>query len=341
MKTSCLVNNYNYARYVVEAVDSALAQTVPFDEIIVVDDGSTDDSLDVLRRKYGKLEQVKIIAKTNAGQLSCFNEGFAASSGELIFFLDADDAFEKNYVEQALKVYQRQPSVDFLYCAHRLFGDRNDVNRAWDADRDMGYSLVLTHYLKIWIGAPTSCFSCRRRILKQVLPLPLEDDWRSRADDCIIFGASLAGGRKYYLSQPLVRYRVHGRNGHFGQQFDNAYKFRRKVAINRLIGHLVRQIGYDVDQLSDLIYSEFRSLPHRPFRSLKQYCRIAMRSGISLPRRLRMVSLLCADYIVRPLTAKNQPAANRPEPATLPIDVEQPRVNAVPAALEVGARRRA
>src|SRR5262245_57505078 len=67
-KTTCLISNYNYRQYIADAVDSALAQTTPFDEIIIVDDGSTDDSQEFVRRRYGQHGIVKLVAKKNQGQ---------------------------------------------------------------------------------------------------------------------------------------------------------------------------------------------------------------------------------------------------------------------------------
>ena len=81
MKTTCLINNYNYRRFVGEAIESALAQTVAFDEIIVVDDGSTDGSLDWLLDRYGGSSSVSIVGQHNRGQLGCFHEGHRRSTG--------------------------------------------------------------------------------------------------------------------------------------------------------------------------------------------------------------------------------------------------------------------
>src|SRR5215510_4209515 len=89
-KTSCLISNYNYKRYIADAVDSALAQTAPLDEIIIVDDGSTDGSQEFIRDRYYH-PKIQLITKENGGQLSCFNEGFRVATGDVIFFLDADD----------------------------------------------------------------------------------------------------------------------------------------------------------------------------------------------------------------------------------------------------------
>ena len=144
MITTCLINNYNYARYLPAAVDSALAQTHPLDEIIVADDGSTDDSLAILRSHFGRNSKVQIVAKKNEGQLSCFNEGFARSRGDLVFFLDADDVYEPNHVAEALATYERNPAIDFVFCGTRQFGKRDKVRLLHDEDRDLGYSVILT-----------------------------------------------------------------------------------------------------------------------------------------------------------------------------------------------------
>ena len=78
---SIIVNNYNYGRFLGEAIDSALGQTYPRLEVIVVDDGSTDNSRDVISSYAG---QLTALLKCNGGQASAFNAGFAASRGEVV-----------------------------------------------------------------------------------------------------------------------------------------------------------------------------------------------------------------------------------------------------------------
>ena len=85
---SIVIHNYNYGRYLRIAIDSALAQTYSQVEVIVVDDGSTDDSRGVIE-SYG--QRILPVIKTNGGQGSAINAGFAASRGEIVMFLDADD----------------------------------------------------------------------------------------------------------------------------------------------------------------------------------------------------------------------------------------------------------
>src|SRR5579871_1139663 len=96
---SIIIDNYNYGRFVQDALDSALGQTYPHKEVIVVDDGSTDDSRAVIRRYAGR---VRTLFKKNGGQSSAFNAGLRLSRGEVICFLDADDTLHPRTLEQAV-----------------------------------------------------------------------------------------------------------------------------------------------------------------------------------------------------------------------------------------------
>ena len=104
---SVVVNNFNYGRFIADAIDSALAQTYPNTEVIVVDDGSTDESRDIIAG-YGS--GVTAVLKINGGQASAFNAGFAASHGEVVIFLDADDTLSHTAVERAVELFA-QPNV--------------------------------------------------------------------------------------------------------------------------------------------------------------------------------------------------------------------------------------
>src|SRR4051794_28017522 len=88
LRVSVIVNNFNYERYVGAAVESALAQDHPDIEVVVVDDGSTDGSTEVIA---GFGDRIVPVLKPNGGQGSAFNAGFAAASGDVVIFLDADD----------------------------------------------------------------------------------------------------------------------------------------------------------------------------------------------------------------------------------------------------------
>lgn len=109
---SIIINNYNYDRFLSDSIDSALAQTYQQTEVIVVDDGSVDNSQEVIT-SYG--DQVVAVFKDNGGQASALNAGFAASRGEIICLLDADDAFLPEKVSEVVKLFSSHPDIDWVF----------------------------------------------------------------------------------------------------------------------------------------------------------------------------------------------------------------------------------
>jgi glycosyltransferase involved in cell wall biosynthesis len=122
---SVIIASYNYGRFLGDAIESALAQTYAPVEVIVVDDGSTDESRNVIARVG---DRVQSILKANGGQASAWNAGFAASAGDVVLFLDADDLY--------------RPGADYdLWIAHswwhRQAAAIGDLTRLPDAHRPM------------------------------------------------------------------------------------------------------------------------------------------------------------------------------------------------------------
>ncbi len=108
VKVSVCIINYNYARYLADAIESALDQDHPNLEVIVIDDGSTDASLAVAQRYAPR---VRTIRKANGGQGSAVNAAFTAATGEALFFLDADDMLTPGTVSLAAAAFAEDPSL--------------------------------------------------------------------------------------------------------------------------------------------------------------------------------------------------------------------------------------
>lgn len=113
-----VINTYQQAHFLPASIESGLAQTVPFDEIIVVDDGSTDDPASVVALYPG----VRLITQRNAGLAAARNTGLKASSSSYIVFLDADDLLMPNAVRAGLACHARNPLTGLIYGAHRRVG---------------------------------------------------------------------------------------------------------------------------------------------------------------------------------------------------------------------------
>ena len=325
MRTTCLINNYNYRQYLLDAIESALRQTLPFNELILVDDGSTDGSMEAVLSRFGDQPELRVIGKANEGQLSCFQVGWEASTGDIVFFLDADDTYEPNYVEETLAIYEVRPDVDFVFSRYREFGEAATQVQARDVpDQDLGCSLIPTLFTGQWIGAPTSCVSMRRKLLAKILPVPMWEDWRIRADDCLVLGASLVCGTKYQQGKSLINYRLHGRNGYAGVPQSPLAQYTHRVAVNRLIKMFCDRMGYDVDSLANNAHREFRTMERTiPWKRLERYAKVVWRSRLRWTRKLALLADMSSHFAVswtRPWWDGVAPVAGQGIKATLGED---------------------
>jgi glycosyltransferase involved in cell wall biosynthesis len=247
MLASIIVNNYNYGRFLSHAIDSALSQTYPLTEVIVVDDGSTDDSRDILR-SYG--EQIKIVLKKNGGQASTFNAGFLACSGEVIFFLDADDALESRAVDTVMSQYAGPKTSKIHWPLWQM--DSNGVRsgaRIPQSPLPSGdlSAAVMNDGPWNYVISPTSGNAWSRHFLQQVLPMP-EDEFRICADAYLFALAPLCGNIQS-VAEPLGCYRRHGQNNYHALSF--AKRIDRDIDIyHRQCSAIVRfqaKRGIEVD----------------------------------------------------------------------------------------------
>jgi glycosyltransferase involved in cell wall biosynthesis len=259
---SIVIDNYNYARFLPEAIESALAQTYPDTEVIVVDDGSTDDSREIIA-SYGS--RVRPVLKTNGGQASAFNAGFAASRGDVVLFLDSDDTLFPEAVENVVgrfdgrdvtKVHWQLLVVDE---AGRPTGQRKPPAPPPEGDfREQ----VLERGPTSCTSPPTSGNAWARWFLQRVMPVPEDSAYYRVCADEYLYTLAPVLGRVRAIPEPQGLYRVHGRSIY------SARPFREKLALE-LSGHdeqcaalagTLRRLGVAVDEASWRRHSWFHRL---------------------------------------------------------------------------------
>jgi glycosyltransferase involved in cell wall biosynthesis len=243
-----IINNYNYAKFVGEAIESALAQTYDRVEVVVVDDGSTDASRGVIAR-YG--DRIVAVMKENGGQASAFNAGFAASTGEIICFLDSDDLFLPAKVSEVADRFDRNPEIGWCFDPVQEFDSRSGERRAPSAITSTGKwdARAMTAAGKQpFVRTATSGLSFRTETLARILPMP--EIIRITSDNYI---KHVALGLKegWMLSQALSLQRIHG---------DNAYT-KRVEGKERLVGRTQLLTGLCLHERS----SELRRLGRNVF----------------------------------------------------------------------------
>lgn len=261
---SIAILNYNYERYLADAIDSALAQTHPYVEVIVVDDGSMDGSVGVIRG-YG--DRVAAILKENGGQGSAMNAGFAAATGDVVIFLDADDRLAPGTAAAVAAAFERRPDAAWvMYRLRMIDGEGRPIGRVRPRrpgvmpDGDLREHLA-TYRCFHW--QPTSGNAFARAALEQVMPMPAED-YRISADAYLAGVVPLCGTVRS-LDEVLGDYRVHGRSAFTDAAIDETYfrsQIERQVATHEHTVRLGRQLGVDVPAdpraPRDAAFTEFR-----------------------------------------------------------------------------------
>lgn len=206
---SVILDNYNYAQYVGEAIESVLKQTYQDFEVIVVDDGSTDGSRAMIEAYAKKDIRIRPLLKENGGQMSAFNAAFAQTSGDIIALLDSDDYWYPKKLERIVEKHREYRFVQH-YLSHNGKGIYRKVNTGVDWHR------VLMEYGYLYNHSVCSALSFDRRLLAPLFPMTEEEKMRYCADGILVMAAlSLTGVGM--IEEELGFYRIHGNNGFAGR----------------------------------------------------------------------------------------------------------------------------
>lgn len=214
------INNYNYGNFLSQAIDSALNQTYPNTEIIVVDDGSTDNSREIIA-SYGN--KITPVLKENGGQASAFNAGFAASQGDIICFLDSDDLFLPEKVTEVVQAFGSRQDLGWCFHPLKVVDLKlldTDVKKSITQsshegslrEYDLRVQLKQGKADKNFPYTSTSGLCFKRSLLNQILPMP-EAKGISLNDGYLTF-TSLGLSKGVVLNKKLGLYRIHDSNAH-------------------------------------------------------------------------------------------------------------------------------
>lgn len=205
---SVVIPNYNYARYLPEAIESVLAQTHKNVEVIVVDDGSTDDSKAVLA-SFG--DRIRTIFQQNQGVSAARNRGVAESNGDFLAFLDADDAFLPSKLEKQLELFRADEEIGLVHVG-MVNVDPNGIEGAKHLEGMQGHVsddlLLFERPVLIGVGSTS------------LVPRPIFDEvggfdpmMTTAADWDFGYRVSVKY-RVGFVPEILLRYRIHNSNMH-------------------------------------------------------------------------------------------------------------------------------
>lgn len=203
---SVIIPNYNYSRYLAEAISSVLSQSHAETECIVVNNGSTDDSLKILHQFRSR---ITIIDQENRGQSGARNAGLDIAGGDFIAFLDADDYWSEQKIEFQLKLLNNE--TELVYCGISKFDDdsRKEIVRIDPKFKGSCSEAFLENpaVSVVLSGESTAVFS--RNLLNQVGKFDSELNSASGWD---FFRRASKFTNFDYVDLPLTYYRVHKEN---------------------------------------------------------------------------------------------------------------------------------
>ncbi len=212
-RVSVVIPLYNHEKYIEAAIQSALTQTVPPSEIIVIDDGSTDGSAEVVRQLCMDHPEIIFWSWPNQGAHHTLNAGILRATGDFVAFLNSDDCFAPDRLASCLALVQSDTSIDVVATRASFLDDQgNAVSNPWYDDalafyrkeRDVALALFRANFL-----VTTSNLFVRRSVFESVgtfAPLRYTHDLE------FILRVVLGKKRITFLDQPLVAYRLHEKN---------------------------------------------------------------------------------------------------------------------------------
>ncbi len=256
-----VIDNYNYGRFLPEAIASALAQTHPAVNVIVVDDGSTDESPQILRAQD---DRVTVVLKENGGQASALNAGAERCTGDAVIFLDADDMLRPDAAARVAAAFavdeppaRVQFRMDVIDAGGHPTGEVKPFRHLPMPSGDLRQAELELSFDLGWM--PTSANAFRTDALRRILPIP-EDSYRILADWYLVHLSTLLGP-VLSLDEICASYRVHGGNNfeHEAVELDLDH-VRRSIrlarptaaALTRLAGELGLRQPDRVRSVADL-----------------------------------------------------------------------------------------
>lgn len=240
---SIVVANYNYERYIGLTIESVLAQTYSNWELVIIDDGSTDGSLELIDRYRRADSRVRLLRKENGGHGSALNVARPAARGEILCLLDSDDLYLPHKIQQVVDCFQREQTAGFV--VHRVIrinqnGRRQGIWPMSDALPEGWYGSALFESGGVLANLPpTSGISLRREVAEAIFPMPVEKPLVNCPDQVMMRLAPLVTPIAK-LDEPLSEYRLHNANSYDAPRVTAEFAAREVLVCRRLW-----QVQYD------------------------------------------------------------------------------------------------
>lgn len=227
---SIVINNYNYEAYLQQAIESALHQTYKNIEVIVVDDGSTDNSKNIILNYNTR---IAAFFQSNQGQNSACNLGFLKSKGDLIHFLDSDDFLDYSCIENIVKCFTDPQVIKAQFYLKRVNSSGESI-AGFSPTLRMPENQEISRHMEsygFYPAPPMSGNVYKRSFINDFFPMPVFNDQKGDfycpIDGLLSGVAGLFPHRIKVFNKVYGYYRVHGKNKSDASSVNNIIKLRR------------------------------------------------------------------------------------------------------------------
>lgn len=211
MTISVLITSYNYEKYIKEAIESVRNQTFKDWELIIVDDASSDKSLDIIKEAAEKDNRIKVFCnKKNIGLTKTLQKALEFASGEWIGILESDDMWASDYLAQKIEVIHEHKDAGIIFNDVEIIGDDREVKRFVESNRNflkkfnyprnMFWDMNLKNRIVTF-----SSVMIRKDLLEQV-------SWNTPSDrllDWWLYILLAYSNKFFYIDKKLTKWRIH------------------------------------------------------------------------------------------------------------------------------------
>lgn len=212
MKISVILTSYNYQDYIADSIKSVLSQTYNDYEFIIIDDCSNDDSVNIIKQFDDK--RIKfIINEKNLGLSKTLQKGIDVAKGDWIAFLESDDIWDKNYLEEKIKIAELYPDIGMIFNDVDMFGDEKQIkflNSAfkYNLNKIKNYNYPKNLFFDICkfnsILTFSSAFVKKENLVNYDLNPPVD-----KVVDWWLFIHLSRNCKFYYIPEKLTKWRIH------------------------------------------------------------------------------------------------------------------------------------
>ena len=234
IRVSVAMAAYNGEKYLKEQLDSILKNLNEDDEIIVCDDGSTDKTLEILKKYAAKDSRIKVYKNSKLGVKKNFEKAIEYARGNYIFLADQDDIWEANKVDKVLKAFNDNGCSLVIHDAVVVNENLKRINNSFFSLRKSKSGILKNLYKNSYIGC---CMAFKSAIKKYILPIPnnieMHDQWIGILNEKY--------GKSFFLPEKLIKYRRHNANTSSMKHYKISKMIRNRAIF---LKEMIRRIRY-------------------------------------------------------------------------------------------------